>query len=203
MSAGRSAAERGGEERQAQAASAHARIAQARDRTATVQCRRMRSRRWRDVGRTVGDRSPLTALQFRNRPSASAILSSATVKFWNGSLPVNQKRRPQHRREGPQRRVVLAHRLDIVAAGDRDAVFGAFELRLQRQEILVGLEVRIVLDDGQQPRQRAGQAGLALLECLEGLRDRSASPATPSPASPWRAPRPRLPAHPFHARRSP
>src|SRR5690606_24181506 len=48
---------------------------------------------------------------------------------------------PDDRREGTQRRVVDAHRLDVVAAGDRDAVFGPLELRLQGKEVLVRLEV--------------------------------------------------------------
>ena len=104
----------------------------------------------------------------------TSILSSATVKFWNGSLSVNQNF-AQSIDGNVQRRVVVPHRLDIVAAGDRDAVFGAFELRLQRQEILVGLQVGIVLDHREQPRQRAGQAGLALLECLNASGSLSAS----------------------------
>ena len=74
------------------------------------------------------------------------------MKFWNGSLLVNHN--DAHSTDGNvlQRRVVLAHRLDVVAAGHGDAVLGAFKLRLQREEILVGLEIRIVLDDHEQTR---------------------------------------------------
>ena len=78
--------------------------------------------------------------------------------------------RPEDRREGAQREVVIAHGVDVVAAGHRDAVLGAFQLRLQGEEVLVGLQVGIVLDDSEQARQRAGEAGLAFLEGLEGFR---------------------------------
>ena len=63
--------------------------------------------------------------------------------------------------------VVDAHRFDVVAPRDRDAVFGAFELRLQRQEVLVGLEVGIVLADREQPAERAGKLVLRVLELLQ------------------------------------
>src|SRR6185312_3832781 len=77
--------------------------------------------------------------------------------------------RPQHRRERPQWQIVVPDGLDIVAPRHRDAVFGAFKLRLQRQEILIGLEVRIIFHHRQKFRQRAGEAGLALLELLESF----------------------------------
>src|SRR5262249_3408293 len=41
---------------------------------------------------------------------------------------------PNHAGERAQLRVVLPHRFDVVAPGDRDAVLRAFELRLQREE---------------------------------------------------------------------
>src|SRR5688572_23531794 len=57
--------------------------------------------------------------------------------------------------EGPDLGVVGAHRLDVVAPRHGDAVLGAFELALQRQEVLVRLQVGIVLADRDQPAERA------------------------------------------------
>src|SRR5882672_8397614 len=48
--------------------------------------------------------------------------------------------------------VVLLHRLDEALARDGNAVLGAFELRLQFKEVLVGLQLRIVLRDHQKTR---------------------------------------------------
>src|SRR6478672_11098529 len=47
--------------------------------------------------------------------------------------------------ERPDARVVGLHRLIIVAARGIDAVLGTLELVLERQEVLVGFEVRIGL----------------------------------------------------------
>src|SRR5690349_20944165 len=69
--------------------------------------------------------------------------------------------------EEPDPGVVVAYRLAVAHALDRDAVLGSLELALQREEVLVGLELRIALDGDQQPAQRATQLGLRLLELLE------------------------------------
>src|SRR5437879_12044785 len=45
-----------------------------------------------------------------------------------------ERARPDHARKGLELGIVCLHRPDVVAPSDRDAVFGAFELRLQRQE---------------------------------------------------------------------
>src|SRR6516165_4152 len=63
--------------------------------------------------------------------------------------------------------VVGTHPLDVVAPRDRDAVLGAFQLRLQREEILVRLEVGIAFDRDQEPPERAGKRALRILELLE------------------------------------
>src|SRR5208282_1066047 len=55
--------------------------------------------------------------------------------------------RPKHAREGPERGVEVLHRGDVIAAGDSDPVLGPLELGLQRQEVLVRLEVWIVFAD--------------------------------------------------------
>ena len=84
------------------------------------------------------------------------------------------------------RGVELLHRLDVAVARHGDAVLGAFELRLQVAEILVGLQLRIALDDHHQARQRARQLALRSLELLQRGRivgiDRGSG-------SPWREPR--------------
>src|SRR5206468_8902709 len=52
--------------------------------------------------------------------------------------------------EQPQSRVVLANGLVEAASLDGDPVFGAFELGLESQEILVRLQLRIALDGDHQ-----------------------------------------------------
>ena len=71
--------------------------------------------------------------------------------------------------EGPQLGVVGAHRLDVVAPRDGDAVLGALELRLQRQEVLVRFQVGIVLAHREQPPERARELVLRVLELLQLL----------------------------------
>src|SRR5262245_50595195 len=61
-----------------------------------------------------------------------------------------ERRRPDHAGKGAQFGVVGAHRLDVVAPRHRDAVLGALELRLQREEVLVRLEIGIALGHGDQ-----------------------------------------------------
>src|SRR4029077_8993973 len=56
-----------------------------------------------------------------------------------------EHRAPPASGDGSDLGVVGLDRFDVVAPGDGDAVFGAFELRLQRKEILVRLQVRIIL----------------------------------------------------------
>ena len=58
-----------------------------------------------------------------------------------------EHRAPPAARDGPDLGVVVLHRGDVVAPGDGDPVLGAFELRLQREEVLVRLQVGIILDD--------------------------------------------------------
>ncbi|KAG0946479.1 hypothetical protein G6F31_014320 [Rhizopus arrhizus] len=72
-----------------------------------------------------------------------------------------------HLRERADVGVVVLHLLDVTATCDGDPVLGTFQLRLQVAEVLVGLQLRIVFGDHQQPRQRAAQFALGLLELLE------------------------------------
>ncbi len=76
---------------------------------------------------------------------------------------------PQATREGADLGVVGLDGLDKVAAGHGDAVFGAFKLGLQGQEVLVGLQVRVALGHHHQTAEGAAQAILGLLELLEFL----------------------------------
>ncbi len=77
---------------------------------------------------------------------------------------------PDHAGKGAQLRVVLPHRLDVVAARHCDAVLRAFELRLQREKILVRFEIGIALRNRQQPSERAGELRLRVLKALERFR---------------------------------
>src|SRR5690242_4797697 len=65
--------------------------------------------------------------------------------------------------------VVLLNGLVEAPALDGDTVFCPLELRLQREEVLVALEIRIALDRHQQAAQRAGELTLRGLEALECL----------------------------------
>src|ERR1700687_4771827 len=62
------------------------------------------------------------------------------------------------------RGIVVAHALN------GDPVFRAFELRLQVEEILIRLQIRIAFDDNQQSRKRGAKSVLRLLELRERLR---------------------------------
>jgi hypothetical protein len=73
-------------------------------------------------------------------------------------------------REGADHPVVCLHRLHVAVACHGDAVLGAFQLRLQVLEQAVGLQLRIVLADHHQPRQRIAQLALRGLELLQLLR---------------------------------
>src|SRR5262245_12634539 len=81
-----------------------------------------------------------------------------------------QRRGPDHARERAQLRVVLPHRVDVVAPRHRDAILRALELRLQCQEVLIRFEIGIALRDREQPPERAGELLLRLLEALECFR---------------------------------
>src|SRR6516164_8649587 len=81
-----------------------------------------------------------------------------------------ERRGPDHAGKRAQLRVVLPHRFDVVAPGAGDAVLRAFELRLQREEVLIRFEIGIALRHREQPPERAGELRLRVLEALEGFR---------------------------------
>src|SRR2546430_4475516 len=58
-------------------------------------------------------------------------------KRLHGLVAPVERRGPDHAGKRAQLRIVLPHRFDVVAPGDRNAVLGPFELRLQGEEILV------------------------------------------------------------------
>jgi hypothetical protein len=78
--------------------------------------------------------------------------------------------RPEHAREGPERRVEVLHRGDVVAAGDGDPVFRPLELGLQREEVRVRLELRIVFADREQAPESARERVLRILQLLDLFR---------------------------------
>jgi hypothetical protein len=80
-----------------------------------------------------------------------------------------ERRGPQYAGERLELGIVGPNRLDVVATRDRDAVFSAFELGLEREEVLVRLEVRVVLADGDQPAERATKLVLRVLKLLDLL----------------------------------
>src|SRR5271166_5773542 len=92
----------------------------------------------------------------------------------HGLVAAVERRGPQHTGKGLELGVVGAYRLDVVAPRHRNAVLRTFQLRLQREEILVRLQVRVTLGRDQQPSERAGERALRLLELLKlrGIGDR-------------------------------
>src|SRR2546428_4478592 len=82
-----------------------------------------------------------------------------------GTLPDHLRR--QHLREAPNVRVVAVHRVVVVLARDRDAVLRALELVLERAEILVRFELRIILGDREQPAERRRERGVCLRHLLQ------------------------------------
>src|ERR1039458_7771017 len=73
---------------------------------------------------------------------------------------------------GPEYGVVVLHRDNVIAARHGDAILGAFELRLKREEILIRLEVGVGLGYREQAAERATDGGLVLLELVKRLRVR-------------------------------
>src|SRR5690242_11845604 len=71
--------------------------------------------------------------------------------------------RADRRREGADQRIILLHRVVVIAARRVDAVLRALELVLKRQEVLVRLQVRIVLLKALQRDDRAAETGLRIL----------------------------------------
>src|SRR5437762_3888658 len=66
-------------------------------------------------------------------------------------------------------RVVVPHGVVEALALDGDAILGALELALQREEVLVRFQLGIALDGDEQPAQRARQLLLRRLEPLHRL----------------------------------
>src|SRR4029079_16627490 len=87
-----------------------------------------------------------------------------------GLLPEAAQGRHEAAREEPEPRIVLAHRLVEAPPLNGDAVLRALELALQRQEVLVGLQLGVALDGDEQAAQRPAQLALGLLELLERRR---------------------------------
>src|SRR5581483_1460986 len=63
--------------------------------------------------------------------------------------------------------VVLGDLIDIPLARHGDSIFSPLELALKITEILAGLQIRVILRDGQQTRQRRGELALRFLEFLK------------------------------------
>ena len=99
--------------------------------TARLVQRGSRARGRRIIRRAPRPRNARSELHLRRR-----LRAFVGGEFRHRLVAAEDGLRPEHGREGAQRRVIGPHRLDIVAPRDRDAVLGAFELRLQRQEVL-------------------------------------------------------------------
>src|SRR5574337_484817 len=67
-------------------------------------------------------------------------------------------------------RVVVPHGLIEASSLDGDSILGPFELGLQRQEILIRLEIGVSFDDDEQSAQRPRELVLDQLKALERLR---------------------------------
>src|SRR5262245_32310069 len=67
-------------------------------------------------------------------------------------------------------RVAVLHCGNVITPRYGDAVLSTFELRLQREEVLVRLEIWVFLGNCKQPTKRAGELSLHFLEFLKGFR---------------------------------
>src|SRR6202012_4057546 len=81
-----------------------------------------------------------------------------------GLFLVSEGHRGQVGRERADRDVIILHRLNVAVACHGDAVLRALELRHQVTKQRIGFELRIILADDQEPRQRTAQFDLGLLE---------------------------------------
>ena len=79
-------------------------------------------------------------------------------------LTLGEAQRPgdEDVREDLEGVVEFQDRRVVVLAGERDLVLGRGQLLLQRENVLVGLERRVVLDDGEERAQCSGQDVLGL-----------------------------------------
>src|SRR5208282_4121813 len=71
---------------------------------------------------------------------------------------------------GPEHGVVVLHGENVIAACHGDAILGALELRLKREEIPIRLEIGVGLGYREQAAERAADGGLVLLELVKRLR---------------------------------
>src|SRR5882724_10725862 len=112
----------------------------------------------------------IAPVPFRNRLELD--LRRALGLFGDGErlhrlVGLVERARPDHAGKRLEFGVVGLHRLDVVAPRDRNAVLGAFELRLQREKILVRFQLRIGFGDDEQTPERTGKLALRFLEFLE------------------------------------
>src|SRR5882724_1217479 len=121
------------------------------------------SRRWSIE--LLGGRSRLAEIDRRRLGDGFLVLDGEV-----GLGLVAEHHRRQVDRELADEHVVFLHRLDVAVARHRDAVFRALELRLQVAEIGVRLELRVILRDHEQSRQRVAHRALRLLEAPERRR---------------------------------
>ena len=79
-------------------------------------------------------------------------------------LPLGEAERvgEDHGREGLDRVVEGEHRVVVDLARDGDLVLGVAELVLQVEEVLVRLQLRVGLGDGEQPAERLAEDALRL-----------------------------------------
>src|SRR6202030_2570070 len=70
-------------------------------------------------------------------------------------------------RDRPKRGVVFLHGENVIATRDCDPILGAFELRLEGEEVLIRFDIGIGLGDSEQAAKRTGNSGLVLLELMK------------------------------------
>lgn len=80
--------------------------------------------------------------------------------------------RHEHHQEGLDRGGVLADCAVVVLPGEADLALGRGQLLLQLEDVLVGLQVGVVLDQRDQLAQGAGQEALRLGGLSRSLRSR-------------------------------
>src|SRR6266508_4206438 len=119
--------------------------------------------------RTVGS---LRRMAPRPAPEALELhlrrLLAAGRRLEEGLLLEAANARDEAGRKETKPGVVVPHGLVEAHALDGDAVLRSLELALEREEVLVALELGVALDRDQQSRERPAQLVLRVLELLEG-----------------------------------
>ena len=134
----------------------------------------------RGRGRATGRGAALTPIPDLRTQIDDGDLGSLGLGLEELTLREAQRPGNEDVREDLEGVVEFQDRGVVVLAGERDLVLRRGQLLLQRQNVLVGLESRVVLDDREERAQGSGQA-FSAWACAAG----PCAPAAMAPARAW------------------